>query len=173
MKILKRFLLILLITWVVVFCISLFTGNFENASEWFLSTFGFSVIISFAIFYAIIAGDSKETTTRKRTASTSGTTSRNKTASTPETIYVCQPYGNTVYYEIKGNKIYKHLSSRVEYEIKSDKVYRALASMPLYEIKGNLIYEIGKRLPKYRVEKDKLYDGASGRVPIYSLRNRK
>lgn len=145
------------------------SGDLGGLSQGFVP----SLIASF--FAAIIVVDMKYSSKKKNTnkATKNQSTTIEKPKRQEQSIFVCQPLSNNIFFEIKGNKVYKYQTNKVAYEIKNGKVYRYCEPSPILIINGNKLHAPGKSTPLYRVENNKVYEGDFTRKPIYDLRDSK
>ena len=170
-ELLKKGALIYVISVVVIFGLSFITaGNNDPMGR--LGASALMAIASTVLGLYVLYGDNK----KKSGKSTSKITSNRNTSNNSkkvESIFVCQPLSNKIFYEIKGNKVYKYQTSKVAYEIKNGKIYRYLEPTPILIINGNKLHAPSKSTPLYRIENNKVYEGDFARKPIYDLRDSK
>jgi len=165
----KNILILYLVNWAVILIGSLILDLFDNAFQYTVSPAILAVFTTLGILVGL--GNSKDL--KKSNKSERNNATRTNVRRPTSTIYVCKPFSTDIYYEVKDNKVYLHLSSKVVYEIKGDSVYRFLETKPILLIKGNKLYLPSKTAPAYHIENNKVYEGDFGRTPILSLRSEK
>lgn len=169
-ELLKKAALIYVVSVAVLFGLSFITAGGNDPIKR-LGASAVMAIASTALGVYVLYGDNK------KKSSSSGTRNASKQSASNnrkvESIFVCQPLSNKIFYEIKGNKVYKFQTNKVVYEIKNGKIYRYLEPSPILIINGNKLHAPGKSTPLYRIENNKVYEGDFARKPIYDLRDGK
>ena len=167
-ELLKKAALIYVISVAVLFGLSFVTAGNNDPMER-LGASALMAIASTVLGVYVLYGDNKKKSSNSRTRNTSKQTASNNRK--VESIFVCQPLSNKIFYEIKGNKVYKYQTNKVAYEIKNGKIYRYLEPSPILIINGNKLHAPGKTTPLYRIENNNVYEGDFVRKPIYDLRD--
>ncbi len=158
MEKLKKFAVRVLILWIVIFIIFLFTfSTWNNAEIWELFILSFMVSMGISSVIESMWKPSQH---------------HAKSAPHSKTLYVFKgEFDKTLICRIENNRIYPGTSNKFEYEIKGDKICFAGSAKFLYRIQNNRLYKPGTSQVSYKLENNRVYEGELGRVPLYRITN--
>lgn len=146
----KRLLRLFLICWAGIFVASFFTGS-SNMS--IVQRLGYTAVLALVVPVLLLFGK-KNTTHTKQVA---------------PPRYSCDlelhlPSDPKVLYRIKKQKIYKEMDAAPTYEIKGNKIYPHLSPKPVFRIENNKIYRVTEAAPFLEIKGDKVHYNLSSKV---------
>ena len=150
-----KFLLGLLLCWIVIFVVSCYVS--KDGIETLERIKYSGIMAAFAIAgYWLELGNTQNSKKLDRGIN--------------RVIYIFEgEFGRKLAFRIQNNRVYNGLSNKYNYEIKGNKIYKALSSQWVFRIEENRIYKGFDRMPTYRIEKNKVYDGDFGHRVIYRI----
>ena len=134
-----------------IFTLSFFTAKTEISM---IQRLGYTVVLALVPSVLLVCGSNRTTEIKNISR---GFHSENN-------LEIHFPLDPKVLYRIKNQKIYKGMDVAPVYEMKGNKIYPHLSSKPAFRIEKNKVYRGVEVVPFLEIKGDKIYHSLSGKI---------